>query len=705
MVLRSYLYLATAIIFGVVTPGVVQSAELRVSKILPQLYDAVAIGKTQNLLILLNDPTFTPVASEPLSSRQKRFHAMKERVNTDMPSRFELLKYYSHLPMIFIRVRSPADIDAILQHHLVQYVYEDVPLHAHLTESLPLIRQSALNSQLVGTNTYSVAVLDTGVNYLNSAFGACTSPGSADCRVAASVDIAAADGQLDDSGHGTLVSGIIASTAKQATIVVADVFNGTSTSSSLVIAGINWAIANQALYQIAAMNISIGDNVNHASLCNSIATNPFRVPLQDAENVGIVAAISTGNNGFTNGINLPACTPEAISVGAVYDGNYGALTHASCTDGTSYADKVACFSNSASFQSMLAPGSVIIAAGYSASGTSMSAPFVAAAAAILRGAFPSYTTAQIKSRLLDYGVLVTDTRNSIIKPRLDLLASLGAANNDFTSAFSLTSDSGAVSLITVGATKETGEPSHANNIGGASVWWRYVPTQSGQVAMNTNGSNFDTLLGIYTGAVVGGLLTIASNDNSAAGRTDSAVTFNVVAGQEYWIAVDGYNGATGTAVLTWTLTQTADLSIAITSAYQYATQGEPIAFHITVRNFGPSSALNPTVSALFSLPVTVTSKPSYCTVASSTNLSCAFSTMAANDNNVFDLTITTAYAGTLTATFSVTSATSDGNSGNNQQALTHEFIASAAVDIPFMPPWALVFLGITLAAISARRKS
>lgn len=539
------------------------AAVLDEGKIPLDLHNSVAMGKTQNLIVLLRDPSFSPPASEAISARRGRFRAMKDRLSFDAPGRFEVLQDYSQLPMLYIRVRSLAALDDIIRHSLVQFIYEDAPMHAHLAESLPLIRQTSLTSQTMGSASYSVAVLDTGVNYLNATFGTCTSPGSAGCKVAASVDIATDDGQLDDSGHGTLVSGIVAGTATQAKLVVADIFTGTTTSTSLVISGINWAIENQALYQIAAMNISIGDNTNHTSVCSSIATNPFRVPIQNAEDAGIVAAISTGNNGFTNGINLPACTPEALSVGAVYDNNIGAKAHTSCTDSATYADKVVCFSNSATFQSMLAPGSVIIAAGYSASGTSMSAPFVAAAAAMLRGAYPSYTTAQIKSRLLDYGVAVTDERNSIIKPRLDLLASLGAANNNFSSAFLLNADTGSGSIVTSGATKETGEPSHANNIGGASVWWRYMPTQSGQVTIQTNGSNFDTLLGVYTGAVIGGLLAIASNDNVAVGRTDSSVTFNVVAGGEYWIAVDGYNGASGTAIISWALTNEVVASVDI----------------------------------------------------------------------------------------------------------------------------------------------
>jgi hypothetical protein len=55
---------------------------------------------------------------------------------------------------------------------------------------------------------------------------------------------------------------------------------------------------------------------------------------------------------------------------------------------------------------------------------------------------------------------------------------------------------------------------------------------------------------VYNGTSLTGLSTVASNDDDPAGGTlTSAVTFNAVAGQTYWIAVDGYNGATGNITL------------------------------------------------------------------------------------------------------------------------------------------------------------
>jgi thiol-disulfide isomerase/thioredoxin len=102
-----------------------------------------------------------------------------------------------------------------------------------------------------------------------------------------------------------------------------------------------------------------------------------------------------------------------------------------------------------------------------------------------------------------------------------------------------------------GATKEANEPSHAGNAGGASVWWSWTAPFSGFVTMSTAGSGFDTVLGIYTGSSVSALTWIAYNDdeNYSGGIYTSKAFFDVAAGTTYQIAVDGYNGASGSVRL------------------------------------------------------------------------------------------------------------------------------------------------------------
>ena len=99
------------------------------------------------------------------------------------------------------------------------------------------------------------------------------------------------------------------------------------------------------------------------------------------------------------------------------------------------------------------------------------------------------------------------------------------------------------------ATKEPGEPDIAGNPGGKSVWWQWPSPISGPVTVSTIGSSFDTLLGVYTGTALSNLVLIASNDD-AEGSLQSDVTFEAVAGTNYQIAVDGFDGASGGIVLT-----------------------------------------------------------------------------------------------------------------------------------------------------------
>jgi sugar lactone lactonase YvrE len=101
---------------------------------------------------------------------------------------------------------------------------------------------------------------------------------------------------------------------------------------------------------------------------------------------------------------------------------------------------------------------------------------------------------------------------------------------------------------TLGATKDPGEPEHAGNPGGHSVWWNWKATTNSLATVDTIGSSFNTLLAVYTGTVVSNLVVVASDDDGGTNET-SRLTFSGVAGTEYHIAVDGYNGAVGGIVL------------------------------------------------------------------------------------------------------------------------------------------------------------
>jgi hypothetical protein len=107
---------------------------------------------------------------------------------------------------------------------------------------------------------------------------------------------------------------------------------------------------------------------------------------------------------------------------------------------------------------------------------------------------------------------------------------------------------------TFGASKETGEPNHAGNGGGASIWYSWTAPWSASVETETCGpSDFDTLLAVYraSGAVppFSNLTPVASSNDVSnvfgCEPGESLLHFNATAGTTYYIAVDGFNGAAG----------------------------------------------------------------------------------------------------------------------------------------------------------------
>lgn len=126
-------------------------------------------------------------------------------------------------------------------------------------------------------------------------------------------------------------------------------------------------------------------------------------------------------------------------------------------------------------------------------------------------------------------------------------------NDDFADAVDLNAigEDEFVDGVNVAATKETNEPNHAGNAGGHSVWYTWTAPGDGSiphVAINMFG-NFDTLLGVYTGAAVDTLVEVASNDDISFGS--SSVSFATTPGTTYRVAVDGFGGKTGRFTLFW----------------------------------------------------------------------------------------------------------------------------------------------------------
>jgi hypothetical protein len=120
----------------------------------------------------------------------------------------------------------------------------------------------------------------------------------------------------------------------------------------------------------------------------------------------------------------------------------------------------------------------------------------------------------------------------------------------FRAAAVVSGTTGLVEVQSRNATREAGEPAHAGTSGGASVWWRWVAPVSGRMLFLTEGSDFDTVLAVYTGDSLSSLRSVASNDD-VSGALWSRVSFEARAGTTYWIAVDGFRGTTGRVRLSW----------------------------------------------------------------------------------------------------------------------------------------------------------
>jgi hypothetical protein len=124
------------------------------------------------------------------------------------------------------------------------------------------------------------------------------------------------------------------------------------------------------------------------------------------------------------------------------------------------------------------------------------------------------------------------------------------ANDDFGAAQAVTPNSftlGNAEGSTLFATKQAGEPDHAGNPGGHSVWFSWTAPKSGSTRVSTCGveGEMDALLAVYTGSELANASLVAENDNGPrprCGSLDSELDFNAVAGTTYRIAVDGKDG-------------------------------------------------------------------------------------------------------------------------------------------------------------------
>jgi hypothetical protein len=113
-------------------------------------------------------------------------------------------------------------------------------------------------------------------------------------------------------------------------------------------------------------------------------------------------------------------------------------------------------------------------------------------------------------------------------------------NDDFAEAIAVRP--GRVRGTNVLAGRALGDPELAD-VGGGSVWYRYRTSVAQRITLDTTGSTFDTVLGVYTGEP-GELRRIAVDDDSGPGDA-AELSFTARPKRTYWIMVDGFQGSRG----------------------------------------------------------------------------------------------------------------------------------------------------------------
>jgi subtilisin family serine protease len=351
---------------------------------------------------------------------------------------------FNHIPYMALTV-DESELARLAGLPEVVSIREDRLLRPLLNNSVPQIGADLAWAEGYTGAGQVIAVLDTGIDNTHSALAgkvideACFSTNnlstSASSLCPDGTDTEIGSGAaINCSGilgcdHGTHVAGIAAAddsqysgVAKDAELMAVQVFSRLddifacgfmdftclSAFTSDVIRGLEYVYDQKDNFNIAAVNMSLGGQSYGSDQECDAAEPALKGAIDNLRAVGIATVIASGNDGYSNAISSPACISSAISVGAVTG-----------------SDGVANFSNSASWLKSLAPGTNIDSAvpggGFaSKDGTSMAAPHVAGAVAVLNSAVPDATVDEIEDVLVSTGAMITDPRNGNELPRVQV---------------------------------------------------------------------------------------------------------------------------------------------------------------------------------------------------------------------------------------------------------------------------------------------
>ena len=415
------------------------------------LWDAQANGMARVLVELAvpTKPEANLAVAASIPQQRASIAAAQSAIRADLTGTdHRVLREYTTIPFVALEA-SEDSLIALESSGLVVAVREDVPLHALITDSTTIVQADQAWAQGFDGTGQTVAIVDSGVDSTHpmlagkvleeacfSASGSCPNGGT---QQSGSGSATPCTYTVDDCGHGTHVAGIAAGSwpsqnlfgvARGASIVAVQVFSRFNSSAdcapevppcalaytSDIVAGLEHVYSVRGRFAIAAVNLSIGGGT-YSTTQSCDASNPAtKAAIDNLTAAGIAVAVASGNDGSKSAIAAPACISSAVSVGS-----------------TSASDRVSSFSNSASFLSLLAPGEEIESAFPGnqiaiASGTSEATPQVAGAWAILKQKAPEAAVATVLAALRSTGVSITDARNGVTTPRIqvrDALATLG----------------------------------------------------------------------------------------------------------------------------------------------------------------------------------------------------------------------------------------------------------------------------------------
>jgi subtilisin family serine protease len=357
------------------------------------------------------------------------------------------IRRFTYIPFLALDV-DEGDLTTLAASPDVNGIEIDAVVPAALAASTPLIGATRAWAAGYTGAGWTVAVLDTGVDSTHPFLtGKVISEACYSSTIAGRSNSSCPGGMASSTGagsgapcslaacnHGTHVAGIAAGkgfsfsgVARDASLIAIQVFSSFLTSTdcgsratpcalsffSDQILGLERVYALRSTYNIAAVNISIGGG---GSTVPCDATLPSMKSIIDQlRAVNIATVIASGNDGFADKLAAPACISTAISVASTADGTPGSLP----------ADIVSSFSNTNQYLSLFAPGETILSSvpggGFANFvGTSMAAPHVAGAWALIKSKSPAAPVTQVLDALTATGTAIVDPRNGITKPRINI---------------------------------------------------------------------------------------------------------------------------------------------------------------------------------------------------------------------------------------------------------------------------------------------